>query len=221
MYRIIIFTIILLLAACQATPTVESTPVQPLQVAVSSSLTWLEPELAVCAAEAGVAVQRADERPADSDVISLRLGVPRDEESYAAVLGEERLVLIVHPDNPLEELTLVSAQAIFSGREKSWPDQSEIHLWALPESSDAGLALAGAGFDFSGAGLAPTPESMLELVAGDPAAIGYLPAHWLDTSVRALDVDGLNPVPILAVSAAEPQGAARALLVCLQQKIGK
>lgn len=221
MFRILVFVLALLMAACQASPAVEATPAPPLRVAVSSSLTWLEPDLADCASEASVAVQRADESSSDPEVISLRLGVPTEEDGYAAALGEERLVFIVHPDNPLKELTLASAQAIFSANEKNLPDQGEIHVWALPESNDASVALADAGFIVNGAGLAPTPESMLEVVAGDPAAIGYLPARWLNTGVRALEVDGLDAVPILAVSTQEPQGAARALLVCLQKRIGE
>ena len=221
MSRIVLVVLALVLAACQSAPAAPVTPQPPLKVAVSPSLTWLEGDLAACAASEGIAVQRADDDPAASGVIALQLGAPQDGR-FAAVLGQEKVVVIVHPDNPQPELTRDDALAIFSGRQKSWPDGTEILVWGLPETSDAHTAMLTAGFSFAGAGLAASPQAMLHAVASDPAAIGYLPARWVDVSVRALEITGM-PVeaPILAVSAQEPQGGARALLVCLQEKIGR
>ena len=221
MSRIVLVVLALVLAACQSAPAVQATPQTPLKVAVSPSLTWLETDLAACAASVGVAVQRADDGPAASGVIALQLGAPEDGR-FAAVLGQEQVVAIVHPDNPQPELTRDDALAIFAGRQKFWPDGTEIHVWGLPETSDAHAAMLAAGFSFAAAGLAASPQAMLQAVASDPAAIGYLPARWVDASVRALQITATPvEVPILAVSAQEPKGSARALLVCLQEKIGR
>ncbi len=211
--------LLVLLAACQAAPAVETSPAQPVRVAVSGSLTWIEPDLAECAASVGAAVQRADEAASDPDVITLRLGKFAGE-GFAAILGEDHLAIVVNPDNPVSDLALETVQSIFSGREKTWTGSSEIQVWSLPQSSDATTAFTEAGFNIANAGLAPTPQDMLSVVADHPAAIGFLPAHWLDDSVRALRVAGLEvKLPILAITSQEPQGAARALLVCLQEKI--
>lgn len=219
MRRIASLLLLLILVACQATPAAPTHTVQPLQVALSSSLTWIEPDLADCAASVGVAVQRADEAAGDPDVITLRLG-RFSGEGYAAILGEDHLAIIVNPGNSIAELPLDTAQAIFAGRDKTWADQSKIQVWSLPESNDTTAALEAAGFSISGAGLAPTPQDMLKSVAANPAAIGFLPARWLDDSVRDAQVAGLAiDLPILAVIGQEPQGTARALLVCLQEKI--
>lgn len=221
MSRIVLGLLALVLAACQSAPAVQATPQTPLKVAVSPSLTWLESDLAACAASVGTAVQRADDAPADSGVIALRLGAP-DDGRFAAVLGQEQVVVIVHPDNLQPDLTREDAMAIFSGQQKSWPDGAEILAWSLPVTSDAHAAMLAAGFSFAGTGLAATPQTMLQAISSDPAAIGYLPARWVDASVRALEIKGMPvDVPILAVSAQEPQGSARALLVCLQEKTGK
>jgi hypothetical protein len=219
MRKIIILLFVLLLAGCQAAPTSQTAPAQPLQVALSDSLSWLEPDLADCAAQAGVAVQRVDGSTAGTNVIQLRLGAP-DEAGYAALLGMDELAIIVAPENPLQALSLENAQAIFAGIARTWADQSQIQVWALPQASDVSAAFLNAGFRVTNAGLAPTPATMLEVVAENPAAIGYLPARWLNDQVRALEVDGLKAeLPILAISAEEPQDAASALLVCLQEKI--
>ena len=221
MSRIVLVLLALILTACQSAPAVQATPQTPLKVAVSASLTWLEGDLATCAASEGVAVQRADDAAAATGVIALQLGAP-DDGRFAAVLGQEQVVVIVHPDNLQPDLTREDALAIFSGRLKSWPDGAEILAWSLPVSSDTHAAMLAAGFSFAGTGLAANPQAMLQAVSSDPAAIGYLPARWVDTSVRALEITGMPvDVPILAVSEQEPQGIARALLVCLQVKTGQ
>ncbi len=72
---------------------------------------------------------------------------------------------------------------------------------------------------------APGPAAMREAVAGSPAAIGFLPHRWLDATVKALPVSGLDPAalrrPILAWSQAEPQGMPRTWLLCLQDALSK
>jgi hypothetical protein len=58
-------------------------------------------------------------------------------------------------------------------------------------------------------------------VAADPNAIGFLPAHWLDSSVRAVTIDGLSSAaqPILALTTSTPKGTTRSWLLCLQSTI--
>ncbi len=221
MRKIASLLLLLVLAACQASPALETNTLQPLKVTVSSSLAWLEPDLADCAASVGAAVARTDDSAAEADVIRLQLG-RFSGEGYAAILGQDQLTVIVNPANPVTELPIETVRAIFAGREKAWADQSEIQVWSLPQSNDAAAAFADAGFTVLGAGLAPTAQDMRTAVAADPAAIGFLPAHWLDDSVRALPVAGLDTgLPILAITAQEPQGTARALLACLQERIGQ
>jgi hypothetical protein len=222
MRKTVITWLILLLAACQPLPTpVTRTPAEPLEITVADSLSWLGPDFASCAAEVGVAVKIVDEASASDDVIRLRLGTS-ETGSYAAKLGEDHLVVIVHPDNPEKDISLETLQAIFSGQQKNWPDQSEIQLWSLPQSSDVTAALLASGIRIENAGLVPTAGAMLNAVAQNGNAIGFIPARWVDEGARVLQVDGLDlSLPILAASRVEPQGTARSWLVCLQQKIGQ
>ncbi|HWQ04548.1 MAG TPA: substrate-binding domain-containing protein [Longilinea sp.] len=217
------FTVlILLLVACQPPPASETKTLgQPLVISVTDSLEWLGPDLAGCAAEVGVAVQYVVDKSAGDDGIRLRLGEP-ETDGYTALLGEDHLAVIVHPDNPEQEISLDTLQAVFSGKQEKWADQSEIQFWSLPRSSDVTIALLAAGIKIANAGLAPTSKTMLNVIAENPNAIGFIPAHWVDDSVRVLQVTGLDiSFPILATSRMEPQGAARAWLVCLQEKMGK
>ncbi len=222
MPKTVIIALILLLAACQPLPVSETrTPAEPLKIAVSDSLSWMGPDFASCAAEVGVAVQMVEEASASDELIQLRLGAP-DSDGYTAVLGQDQLAVIVHPDNPEKEISLESLQRIFTGKQKNWADQTEIQLWSLPQSSDVAAALLVAGISIDNAGLAPTAQDMLNAVAHNSNAIGFLPTHWVDDSVRVLQIKGLDlSLPILATSRVEPQGTARSWLVCLQGKISQ
>ena len=220
MPKFIILVLILLLAACQPLPATDiRTPVEPLKIAVPDSLSWMGPDFASCAAEVGVAVQIVDEAVTSDELIRLRLGTP-DTIGYTAVLGQDHLAVIVHPDNPEQELSLETLKEFFSGQLKNWPDQSETQIWSLPLSSDVTAALLAAGVNTSNTGLAPTARAMLDAVAHNSKAIGFIPARWVDASVRVIQVKGLDvSLPILATSKIEPQGSARSWLVCLQGKI--
>jgi len=222
MHKATLTLLILLLAACQPRPASQTrTPVEPLKISVSDSLSWMGPDLARCAAEVGVAVQIVDAASTSGELIQLRLGTP-DADGYTAVLGEDQLAVIIHPDNPEQELSLETFQAIFTDQQKNWSDQSEIQLWSLPQSSDVAAALRVAGISIENAGLALTATDMLKAVAQNPNAVGFIPARWVDDSVRVLQVKGLDvTLPILATSRVEPQGAAHAWLVCLQEKMAQ
>jgi undecaprenyl-diphosphatase len=82
----------------------------PLTVSYTPSLTWLEPAMNTCAQTIGgisiVIHELPISRLADSaDHLRLRWGAPQNLTSFAAILGEERLALIVNPVNPLTALT--------------------------------------------------------------------------------------------------------------------
>ncbi len=78
--------------------------------------------------------------------------------------------------------------------------------------------------------LAPDPQAMLEAIAGDINAIGYLPESILSSADPTL-VENIKIVQldksldealhqhVIAVTRNEPQGRMRDLLVCLQNKV--
>lgn len=156
---------------------------------------------------------------------------------FAAPVASEAIAVLVHPDNPLRSLTLEQVADLFSGRAASWqalggPDRPVQPVIALAgeglrERFEA-AALRGAPAA-PGAWLAPTPAAMLELVAGDPGAVGYLFAGLVDETVRAVRLEGAQPsaeavasgryplaVVILATAPEEPAGGVRDWLAWMQ-----
>jgi hypothetical protein len=66
--------------------------------------------------------------------------------------------------------------------------------------------------------VAADPQQTLDAVAANPAAAGLLPAAWAGDAAR---IDLGIELPLLAIAAKEPSGAARAVLSCLQSGVGQ
>jgi hypothetical protein len=188
-----------------------------------------------------------DFRQAD---LSIRLGAPPAEEGYLALLGETEIKVIVHPSSAFADLvraglfgntanygqktdpplTLQEIKTIF---QKGYTASGQpLQVWIL-QGDDVRRyfdAVILDGTDFLSAEvapqarIAPDPAAMLVAVSSDPAAIGYLPATWLDDEVHPLVLDNALSLklrlPILALAKAEPQGVSRTLLGCLQAPAG-
>lgn len=234
---------ITLLAGCQSlglgpaeTPSPAPT-LAPIFVRYTPALRPLETALQTCAGRIPEMALFSEELPAGHlpgipkpGAIHLRLGEPTEPIAYAAVLGEIQAAFIVHPDNPLPSLSDEEVAALFIGPEAGWesvggPD-APVHPYIFPagdeirELVDASL-LEGAEISPL-AGIAASPEHMLQLVAEDPNAIGYLPGNWLTEEVKTLPIENTGSaglrLPVLALTPREPEGLTASLLSCLQSQ---
>lgn len=242
----------LLLAGCAPVQAAPSTPAaaEILTVQVTPSLRLLAPLLNACSTAPGSPGLLVFERPLaymDDNTAGMRLmwGEPPQLNGYAVEIGRDRLVMIVHPDNPLSSLTASQVRGIYQGRLTAWggllqpecttcsPDSldnplagQEIHAWMYPAGEDAQRLfeqISGAKARTTAAGTAPDPEALRQAVAADRAAVGFLPERYSDESVRVVAVDdwdtAMLAAPLLAVTAAEPTGAAQTILECLQTRL--
>jgi len=163
-----------------------------------------------------------DFRQAD---LSIRLGAPPAEDGYLALLGETEIKVIVHPSSAFADLTFEEIKTIF---QKGYTASGQpLQVWIL-QGDDVRPYFDAIVLDGKEAApqarIAPDPAAMLVAVSSDPAAIGYLPATWLDDEVHPLVLDSVLSLklrlPILALAKAEPQGVSRTLLGCLQAPAG-
>ncbi len=196
----------------------------------------------------GLVVQ---ERPTNSLAatnadIQMRFGAPESLALPSYALGTETLEFIVNPSNTLQSLPLEMAQQVFSARFATWGDLAtacpECFSTALPENIKSGaiaLNFYAADEDIqvlmesavtSGvlparaqALLIPDPAAMVETVAGETQAIGYVPSASLAGSVRQIRITGIDSakleLPVLAITQTTAQGAALAWLECLQSAL--
>jgi hypothetical protein len=187
-----------------------------------------------------------DERPASAldlqqaDAI-MRLGPLPQPAAYPLVLGWEEVVLIANLASPRDALGADELRSVFNGKTVYWstaaaqpgaaPTSSAalpIHPWTYPAGDDLRAAFEAALWSGQPPAAriseAPGPAAMLQAVAEDPAAIGYVPKSLLNNTVRELTVKGALPgnlqQPVLVLVSTEPQGALRAFLVCLQNSPG-
>ena len=169
----------------------------------------------------------ADSIALDDFDFAIQLGESTTGNKAFAELAEEKLLIILHPSNPVRRLSGEQMADLFRDRIEDWNvlegNNAEVALWIGPASDEARRSLESkllAGSPVSGtARLATSPRHMLDAVGADVNAIGLLPAAWVDSSVKGLD-SGLR-LPVLALSEGEVSREARAIVACMQGEQGQ
>jgi hypothetical protein len=220
----------LALPACgpSLTPEPDPTPVV-FHVQITPTLNNLRPLFQSCAAEQPQASLVVSEVPAPAlsqASLSLRWGGQSLPPGSASILGEEELVLIVHPGNPLDRIPAADLRAIYQGTLQTWPNDGpsgDVRPYVYPAEEDIQQvfeAAVGAPLPANVSALAPDPGAMLEAIAGNPDAIGFVPRGWLDRRVRPVQIEGIDGrllrQPVLAISQSELQEPEKSWLLCLQ-----
>ncbi len=169
-------------------------------------------------------------RQGAADLGALTVDPPAD--LWAAPIALDAIALIVHPDNPLTDVTLAQLGAVFSGRVWQWSDlgvvvpQDEIVVGVREPGSGTrtvfqarvmgDLPLASTAVIMMGS------AAMVDYVAAHPGAVGYVSQGWVTAQVRSVSVEGVSPStshiadnsyhlvrPFYLVSRQEPTDAAR------------
>ena len=236
-----LFGTTLVLAACQ--PELNPLPPAPTpvvwQVEITPALRWLGPVFKQCTAEQPginlVLSEYSAAYPESGSVdFSFQWGERKAPAGFTAVMAREELAVIVHPSNPNGTLQMDDLRGLYSAQADRWKGPSsacpsctagfdgpvQSYGYALGEDVQAAADWIQAG---PRTWLAPDPAAVLQAVANDPYAIGYVPAHWVDPTVKRVKLEGiaLGPVqqPVLVSAAAEPQGSQRSWLLCVQEKL--
>lgn len=164
-----------------------------------------------CAGQQAVTVRLVD-LPSEAD-LQLRLGEPPYLGTPAYRVGSDDLVVLVNRDSALSSLSETQVRDLFS----RGGDGFQVWVYASGEDIQQvfeGLVLRGRQVT-SHARLAGSTEQMLAALAADKNAVGLAPGLLVGEDVRAVYV--WPQIPVLAISPAEPEGAARLLLSCLQE----
>jgi hypothetical protein len=237
----LIYLGILIMAACQPINGF-STPnplnFTPLKVEISPDLNWMLPTMNACALkQSNIGIILASGSQNQIPELSLTFGEEKPIDGSALQIGQDNLIIVTHPENPLTELSKKDIQAIFSGQVRSWSQftqderqsQKEITLWDYPTGVNSQTIFQSIFLEKHSrnpyAWLAPNPELLRQAVANDPGSIGYLPARWLNNSIRALKINDLDSndlrQPILAIAHVNPGQPEKTWLICLEQSISK
>lgn len=184
----------------------------------------------------GLAVQQAEGvsfTPEQTD-LTLQWGASDAASNFASVVGADSLTVVVHPDNPVTSLSLEALLTTYTGKLPAWDwdylgqNPAPLTAYAYSPALDIQQVFnsawpAAAPSLNREVALVPGPAEMRAAIASDRSALGFLPNTWVDSSVKPIHLDptplSWQRQPILAISSVEPQGATRAFLLCLQERL--
>lgn len=195
-----------LLAACGKTESsgmivAGSTSVQPYAEILAEEYMILNPESPIDiqggGSSAGITAAKTQSAAIGMSSRSLR----EDElDLWQIEIARDGLVLIVNPKNPIEDLSLDQIRAIYAGTITEWSQlggpSSKINLIAREEGSGTRSAFT----ELVMGEVEITPKaivqdsngSVMQLVAGDPNAIGFISLGLVNDQVKALALDGVE-----------------------------
>lgn len=210
-----------------------------------SSLEWIIPYTYDCHSSNSDSrlnfVDRSSLPDDTSDAYQLVFPSSLSASGFSYLLGYEDLLVVVNNANPLTQLTHQQLQKIFNGEYPTWADfiadcpqcgslvesadmgQGQIQTWVYSEDSSLQQAINDYLFvrqQLVTSYLAPSSQAMQEALQINPAAIGFLPSHWLDSSLKAVTITDTDlqdlQLPIIAISPTEPDETIKSFFLCIQ-----
>ena len=137
--------------------------------------------------------------PLSPDQLGIRL--------WTSGFAYESLVIVVHPDNPLANLTLIELRDIFQGRAFDWSlfggtgevipvsrEPNSIARRLFEERVMSGRAVT------QNAILKSSTSAVVDYVARTPGAIGYVPISQVSAKVKVISLEGVTPNPTTAAN---------------------
>jgi phosphate transport system substrate-binding protein len=196
-----------------------STTVQPLAEKLANAFMTINPQVKVVIQGGGTAVGIKAANDGTVDIGGASRELTKDDPALVTyLLARDGIAIIVNSTNPINGLTKTQIRDIFSGTITNWsqvggPDK-DIHVAAREEGSGTRTAFQELvmGKDASGkninivknAILQSSSGAILQVVKSDAQAISFDSFGYLDSSVKALAVDGVSATTANAKNATYP-----------------
>ncbi len=195
--------------------------------------------IAVMGGSSSVGVQQAASGTVDIGTCSRELVESEKGAVVENILAKDGVALVLHPSNPVSDLSLEQIRAIYTGSITNWnevggPDR-QIHVVAREEGSGTREAFQLLVMNYqlitSSAILQTSNGSMRVTVAGDEYSIGFLSFGYIDDTIKAISVGGIAPTvanaknesypivrPLLLLTKSQPKGIVKDFIdYCLSQ----
>jgi phosphate transport system substrate-binding protein len=165
--------------------------------------------------------------------MSSRSLLPDEKNLYAVTIARDAIAIIVHPKNPINDLSLSQIKEVFSGKIKSWKELGGPAHPIILVSREEGSGTRESFQKFVMGKEEISLESLVQdsngairqVVSSDPNAIGYISLGLVNEKVKALKLSGVEPNvtdiengtytlvrPFLFVFNGEPAGEAKSFL---------
>jgi phosphate transport system substrate-binding protein len=216
-----------------------SSTVQPLAQSLAEAYMEQNPDVEIDVQGGGssVGVKSAAEGTTPIGNASRALKDSEKEEYpdlIAHTIARDGIAIVVHPEVPVDGLSLNEAQQIFAGEIRNWSEVGGPDENIVVVSREEGSGTRGAFEDMvmgddalivDTALLQPSNGAVKTTVASTPLSIGYISFGYLDDSVKAVEIDGVEPTvanaqsdeypvvrPLNMVTKGEPTGLAKGFL---------
>ena len=176
-----------------------STSVQPYAEILAEEFMLINPacEIDVQGGGSTAGIMAAESGAADIGMSSRALK-EAEKGLWSVEIAKDGLAVIVHPDNPVNDLTFKQIRGIYTGEISDWGQVGgpahHIHLIAREEGSGTRSAFEDLVMDGSWITLKAIIQdsngAIKQLVEGDRYAIGFISLGLVDATVKALRLEG-------------------------------
>lgn len=132
---------------------------------------------------------------------------PAEKEKYPDLkpiaIGKDSVAIVVHPNNPVSELTMEQVSKIFAGDITNWKEvggfDKDIRVITREEGSGTKevfekFVMKPYGKEITAkASVKPSNGEIRATVSKDESSIGYISLGYVDDTVKALKIDGVEP----------------------------
>jgi phosphate transport system substrate-binding protein len=177
-----------------------STTVQPLAQALGEEFHKEHPDVQVSTAGggSGAGITQVNDGIVDIGAASREL-TSSDPPLVKHLLARDGITIITKPSNPVTGLTKAQVVDIFSGVITNWQDvggpDHAITVYVREETSGTRGAfqelVMGSAAITSKAIIQTSSGAIKQAVAGDSYGVGFESMAYVDTSIKALDIDGI------------------------------
>jgi len=178
-----------------------STAFQPFAEKLAEQFMAMHPDISVIVQGGGsaVGIQAALSGTAQIGMADLVTLPPEATALTSLVVARDAIAVVVHPANPIQELTSEQIRDIFSGKIRYWSEVGGPERPITVVSREAGSGTR-TSFEAIIGPFALSPVALVqdsngtirETVANDPNAVGYLSHGLLNERIKAVGVDGVQ-----------------------------
>nr|HMQ52252.1 substrate-binding domain-containing protein [Anaerolineae bacterium] len=116
-------------------------------------------------------------------------------------LGQDAVAIITHPENPLPNLPVATLRDIFNGKVLNWQviGGSDLAVQVVSREDGSGTRSAFEAAVMDNQPVTPTAvvqpgsQAVVEYVAQNPGAVGYVSAAFADDQVHVVPIEGVLP----------------------------
>ena len=136
----------------------------------------------------------------DMTAVEMEAAKAKGINPVRTVLALDALVPIVHPSNPVTDISMYQLRDIYAGRIVGWKalDGPEANIVVISRESSSGTYRGWSDLVMKGEKIKPgallqvSSGMVLQIVSGNSKAIGYLAYGYLNKYVKKMTIDGVE-----------------------------